>query len=85
MEKLKTSATSIGNGNVKYPGGKSIFAVNLQLKLFPATVVNADIKSKKSLHTLFDKYLKKKHMLVEFEQNCMVHSTRNLELFDKII
>ena len=22
-------------------------------------------------------------MLVEFEQNCMVHTTQNLELFDK--
>ena len=66
---------------MKYPIGKSIFAVNLPLKLFPATVANADIGSLKSLHTLFDKYLD--HMLVKFEQNRMVQTTRNFELFDK--
>ena len=38
-------------GNIKYPIGKSIFAVNLSLKPFPATVANADIGSLKSLHT----------------------------------
>ena len=36
---------SISNGNIKYPRGKSIFAVNLPLQLFPATVANADIGS----------------------------------------
>ena len=34
------------------------------------TVADADIGSLKSLHTLCDKYLD--HMLVEFEQNCIV-------------
>ena len=72
---------SISNGNIKYPIGKSIFVVNLPLKLFPATVTNADIGSLKSLHTLFDKDLD--HMMVKFEQNCMVQTTRNFELFDK--
>ena len=48
---------------MKYPSGKS----NLPLKLFPATVANADIDSLKSLHTLFGKHLD--HMLVKFEQN----------------
>ena len=81
MERLWTSNVSISNGNIKYPSGKSIFAVNLPLKLFPATVANADIGSLKSLHNLFGKYLD--HMLVKFEQNCMVQTTRNLELFDK--
>ena len=57
METLKTSNVSISNGNIKYLIGKSIFTVNLPLKLSPATVVNADIGSIKSLHTLFDKYL----------------------------
>ena len=66
---------------VKHPIGKSIFAINLPFKLFPATVANADIESLKSLHTLFDKYLD--HMLVKFEQNCMIQTTRNFELFDK--
>ena len=77
----ETLDVNISNGNVKYPSGKSIFAVNLPLKLFTATVANADIGSQKSLHTLFDTYLD--HMLVEFEQNCMVQTTRNLELYDK--
>ena len=61
------------NGNIKYPIGKSIFVVNLPLKFFPAIVANADIGS--LLHTLFDKYLD--HMLVKFEQNCIVQTTRN--------
>ena len=71
MERLKTSNVSISNGYIKYPIGKSIFADNLPLKLFPATVANAEIGSLKSLHTLFD------NMLVQFEQNCMVQTTRN--------
>ena len=69
------------NGNIKYLKGKSIFAVNLPLKLSPATVINADIESLKSLYTLFGKYLD--HMLVKFEQNFMVQTTRNFELFTK--
>ena len=51
MQRLKTSNVSINNGNIKYPIGKSVFAVNLPLKLFSATVANADIGSLKSLHT----------------------------------
>ena len=70
---------SISNGYIKYPIGKSIFAVNLPLKLSKATVANAEIGSLKSLHTLFDKYLD--HKLVKFEQNLMVQ--RNFELFDQ--
>ena len=76
-----TFNVSISNGNIKCPIGKSFFAVNLLLKLFRATVANTDIRSLKSLHTLFDKYLD--HMLLKFEQNYMVQTTRNLELFDK--
>ena len=81
MERLLTSNVSISNGNIKYPIGKSIVAVNLPLKLSPATVAKADIGSLKSLHTLFGKYLD--HMLVKIESNCMVPATRNLELFEK--
>ena len=51
---------------IKYLIGKSIFAVNLTLKLFPATIANADFGSLKFLHMLFDQYLG--HMLVKFEQ-----------------
>ena len=40
-------------------------AVNLLLKLFRATVANADIGSLKSLHTFLAKYLY--YMLVKFE------------------
>ena len=66
---------------MKYPSGKSIFALNLPLKLFPATVTNADIGSLKSLHVLFDMYLD--HILVKFKQNCVVPTTRNFELSDQ--
>ena len=41
----------------------------------------ADIRSLKSLHTLFDKCLD--HMLVQFEQNRMVRTIPIFELFDK--
>ena len=44
-ERLETSNVSINNGIVKYPSGKSIFATNLTLKPFSATVANADIGS----------------------------------------
>ena len=64
MERLLTSNVSISNGNMKYPIRKSIFAANLPVKLFPATVANADIGSLKSLHTFLRKCLF--HMLVKF-------------------
>ena len=81
MERLLTSNISISNGNIKAPIGKSIFAVNLTLKLFRATVANADIGNLSSLHTLFDTYLD--HTLGKFEQNRMVRNIQNFEIFDK--
>ena len=51
METLYTFNVSINNDNIKYPIGKSIFAVNLPLKLSRANVASADIESLKSLHT----------------------------------
>ena len=81
MERHYTSKFSISNGNIKHLIGKSIFAVNVPFKLFPAIDANADIRSLKSLHTLFNKYLD--HKLVKFQQNCMVQTTRNFEPFDK--
>ena len=41
-------------------------------RVFYVTIDDTDIESLKSLHTLFDKYLV--HMLVKFEQNCMVRT-----------
>ena len=78
MERLKTS---ISNGNIKYPIGKSVFAVNLLLHFFPATVANAEIGSLKSLHNSLKMFAP--HAIVKFEQNRMVQTTRNFELFDK--
>ena len=43
---------SVSNGNMKCPIGKSIFAVNLPLQLFPAPIANANTRSLKSHHTL---------------------------------
>ena len=70
MERLQTSNVSISNGRIKYPIEKSIFAVNLPFKLFPATVANADIESLKSLHTFLKKCLY--FMQMKFEQYRMV-------------
>ena len=60
------------------PIGKSIFTVNLPLNLFRATVANAETRSLKSLHTLFDTYLG--HMLAKLELNRMVQKLQNCEL-----
>ena len=48
---------------------------------FYITITDADIASLKSLHLLFHKYLD--HMQVKFEQNRMVRTIQNFELFDK--
>ena len=50
-------------------------------RVFYITISDADIGCLKSLHTLFGKYLD--YMLVEFEQNRMVRTIQNFELFDK--
>ena len=63
---------------IKIPDREIIFCSKFAVKT--ATVAYADIGSLMSLHTLFDKYLE--HMLVEFEENCMVQTTPNFELFD---
>ena len=47
----------------------------------PYHIADADIGSLKSLRTLFDKYLD--HMLVKYEQNRLIQSIHNFELFDK--
>ena len=60
--------------------------INLQQKLifwsgFYVTIANTDIRSLKSLHTIFDKYLD--YMLVKFEQNRIVRTIENFDHFDK--
>ena len=45
------------------------------------TIADADIGSRKSLHTLFDKYLD--HMVGKVEQNRMVRIIQNFELLTK--
>ena len=45
------------------------------------TIAYVDIGSLKCLHTLFDKYLD--YILVKFEQNYMIQTTQNIELFNK--
>ena len=49
--------------------------------ILPFTVADADIGNVKSFHTVFDKYLE--HILVKFEQNRMVQSIQNFDIFDK--
>ena len=81
MERLWTSNVSLNNGSIKCPTGKSIFAVNLPLKLYRATAANADTGSLKFLHTLFDSYWD--HMLAKFEANRIAQNVQNFEFFDK--
>ena len=82
MERLQTFNVSVSNGNLKYPIGKSIFALNLNLKLFRATVVNAYTENVKSLHTLFATYLD--YMLEKFEPNRTVRNVQNFSFWTKI-
>ena len=72
MKRLQTINVSISNGNIKKPDRKINFAVNLPLKLFSATVPNADIGSLKSLDTFLKECLY--HMLVKFEHNRIVET-----------
>ena len=55
--------------------------MNLPLKHFRATIANAGKLSLKSLNKFRKKYLY--HMLVEFELNRLVQTTRNFELLTK--
>ena len=66
------------NGYLKYPIGKSIFAVILPLKLLRAAVANANTNS---LHTLFDTYMD--NILEEFVPNRMVRNVQNLSFWTK--
>ena len=48
---------------------------------FYVTITNADMRSQKVLHTLFNKC--SDHMPVKFEQNRTVKNMKNFELFGK--
>ena len=61
--------------------GKFAAKFDFPIGIFYVTSDDADIGSLKSIHTLFDKYFD--HMLVKFEQDCMVQTIPNFELFDK--
>ena len=56
------------------------FPIGVSDRVLCIIIVDVDIGSLKSLHTLFEKYLD--HMLVKFEQNGMVQTIQNFELFD---
>ena len=55
--------------------------IDFSIGYFYVTIANTDIGNLKSLHTWFDKYLDL--MLVKFEQNRMVQTIQNVELFDQ--
>ena len=61
------------------PDRKINFCSKLPLKLFPATVADADIGSLKFFHTLFDTYLD--HMLAKFKPNRNVLNVQNVDVF----
>ena len=70
----KTFNVSVIKGNLKCPIGKSIFAVNLPLKLFRDTVANLDTGSFKYIYTLSYTYLD--HMLAKYVPNRMIQNVQ---------
>ena len=85
MERLLTSNVSISNGIAGNSlNGKFAAKIDFPLGYFtilPLLMLTLEVL--KSLHrpTLFDKYLDR--MLVKFEQNRMVRTKQNFELFRK--
>ena len=55
----------------------------MPLKLFRATVANAEIHCKAKISPYIIWYVSLDHMMVKFEQIRMVETTQNFELFDK--
>ena len=64
----------------KIPDLKINFYSKFAVKLFPTVVANDDVGSLKSLHTFLQICLYQ--MLVEFEQNREVQTTRNFDFFE---
>ena len=71
----KISDVSISSSNKKYRIGTvvTVYFFKLTLELFRVTAADANIGRLKSFHLFLEKYLY--HMLVKFEQNCMVPTT----------
>ena len=64
--------------------GKFTAKVNFSDRTYNVTIIDADIGSLKSLHTLFDKYLD--HMLVKFEKkNRMIRMYKFLSFWGKMV
>ena len=83
MEGLWTSKDSISNGS-KEEFWLQIYCKNWFFdRVFYIIIAAADIGSLMSLHTFFGKYFD--HMLVKFEQNRMVGTIQNFEVFHKKI
>ena len=72
MSALATVARKTFNGNFNVK-------IDFPIGYFYVTIADADIRSLKSLNTLFDKYLD--HMLTKYEQNRMVQTIQNCVLF----
>ena len=58
---------------------KTFFTANFPLKLYRATVANADTGSLKFLHTIFDTYLD--NMLAIFQPKSIFQNVQSLRVF----
>ena len=74
MERLYTSNMS-ALATVAGKNFNSKFTAKIDFPIGYFIIPLLMLTSRKSLHTLFDKYLD--HMLVQFDQNCMVQTKRN--------
>ena len=68
---------SVSNGNLNTRSENQFFP----LKLFLATVANANTECLKSLHTLFDMYLE--YLLAKFEPNRIVQNVQEINFWTK--
>ena len=75
---MSTSVTAMVTLNTR---SEINFCSKLQLKLFRATVANADTRFLKSLCTLFDTYLNQ--ILAKCRPNRIVQNVHNFELYDQ--
>ena len=69
--------SAFANGARKSFSGNFFAKIDFLFGHFMVTITDVDIGSLKSLHTLFHKYMYLEHMLVIFEESCMV---RNIQI-----